>query len=332
MPRGLRNALRLGLLVVTPLAAACASPLDSLMGTSADQLASQAFANLDAAKVTHLVGGFQNGGRRFALDCTTDHAGDAQGTISVDGRPFDVLVTGGRTFVRGQGFWAAYGDDKVTRFYGESWVALQVGTAGSLAGLASPCTIGQTLRDRRFQLKKGASSRIRGQDVIELSDSSGRMYVTSGKPTQLVRVVSSSSYRTPDGSSDVHLDFDHPRQLQVAPPPVFVDPSDPRTFPAHYAAESVKIGKCDASGCAVSATVRNFAGPPAGKSTATFKVRGADDAELGSCTVDLPAIDYQQAQDVSCTVGGSGWANFYNNSTDRRYFARVSIQNPPYDG
>ena len=219
MPPGLRAAARLVLLAAAPLAGACASPLDSLTGASADQMAGQAFANLDAAKVTHLTGGFQNGGRRFTLDCTTDHAGDAQGTISVDGRAFDLLVTGGRTFVRGQGFWASYGDDRVTRSYGDSWVALQAGGSGSLAGPGSPCTIGQTLRDRRLQLQKGGTSRIGRQEVVELSDSSGRLYVTSGKPTQLVRMVSSPGYRTPDGSSDVRLDFDHPKQLQVTPPP-----------------------------------------------------------------------------------------------------------------
>ena len=118
----------------------------------------------------------------------------------------------------------------------------------------------------------------------------------------------------------------------MAPPPAYVDPSDPTTFPARYVQESpARFGKCDASGCAVAVTIRNVAGPPAGKSSVTIKIRGADDAELGSCSADLPAIEYQQAQEVSCTVSGGGWTNFYNNSADRRYFARVSIQNPPYD-
>jgi hypothetical protein len=47
--------------------------------------------------------------------------------------------------------------------------------------------------------------------------------------------------------------------------------------------------------------------------------------------VDLPAIAYQQTQDVSCTVGGGPWSSFFGGSSDRRYFARATIQNPPYD-
>lgn len=332
MPGSRRIAFTCLVAAAALAAVACTSPLDSLTGTSADQLASQALGNLDAAKVTHTAGGFANGGRRFTLDCTTNHAGEARGTVSVDGRAFEVLVASGRTYVKGAGFWAAFGDAKVSKLYGDSWVALQIGSSGSLAGLGSPCTIGQTLRDRRFQLKKGPTSKLGGRQVVELSDSSGKLYVTPDKPVQLVRIVSSPSYRSPDGSSDIHLDFEYPKQLQLEPPPTFIDPADPKTFPARYSLEAVKIGKCEASGCTVSAAVRNLAGAPAGKSTATFNIRGADGADLGSCGVDLPALDNQQTQEISCTVSGSGWSNFFENSKDRNYYPRVTIQNPPYDG
>lgn len=314
------------------LGAACTSPVDALTGTSADQLASQAFANLDSAKVAHVKGSFVNGERRFTLDCTTDHAGNAQGTIGVNGGNYEVLVTSGQTYVRGHGFWSSFGDEKVARLYGDSWVALQTGSQRSLAGVASPCTLGQTLRDRRFQLTKGGTSRIGREQVVELSDSSGKLYVTPSKPSHLLRMVSSPGYRAPDGSSDVHLDFDYPTHLQVAPPATFIIPSDPKTFPAHYVAEPAKLGKCDASGCAVSAAVHNYAGPAAAQSSATFKLRANDGSDLGSCNVNLPPIDYQQTQEVSCTVSGPAWSKFFTDSTDRQYFAEVSVQNPPYDG
>ena len=81
----------------------------------------------------------------------------------------------------------------------------------------------------------------------------------------------------------------------------------------------------------VRATVRNLAGAPAVQSTATLRLRTADGSDLGSCTLDVPAIDYQQTQDVSCTVSGAPWSSFFGDSSDRRYFARATIQNPPYD-
>jgi hypothetical protein len=62
-----------------------------------------------------------------------------------------------------------------------------------------------------------------------------------------------------------------------------------------------------------------------------LSLRAADNSELGSCSVDLPAIPYQQTQDVSCTVGGAAWTSFFGGSTDRRYSARATVKNPPYD-
>jgi hypothetical protein len=323
--------LRLWVISLPLLAAACASPLEAVTGPSADELAAQAFASLDGAPATHLAGSFANAGRRFSIDCTVNRAGAAQGSIDVDGRPYRLIVSDGRTYVQGQGFWAAYGDAKVARLYGESWVLLDASGINAVGGPANPCSVGRSLRSRRFQLKNDGDAKVGGQPAVQLSDSSGKLFLTTGKQPRLLRILSAKGYRAPDGSSDLLLDFDYPRRLEVSPPGAFVDPADPKTFPAHYVAEAVKIGRCDASGCALTATVRNLAGPPAGQSMATLRLSGADNGDLGGCTVNLPSIDYQQTQDVSCTVSGDPWSSFYSNSTDRRYVARTTIQNPPYD-
>ena len=313
------------------MAGACTSPLEAITGPSPDELAGRAFAGLDSAPATHLAGSFSNAGRRFTIDCTVNRSGDARGSVDVDGRAYQLIVSAGRTYVQGQGFWAAYGDPTVARLYGVSWALLDANGVTSVGGPAGPCSVGRALRNRRFQLKNDGEARVGGQSAIQLSDSSARLYLTTGNQPRLLRILSARGYRAPDGTSDMRLDFSYPARAAVSAPSTFVDPADPRTFPAHYVAEAARIGRCDASGCALSATVRNLAGAPAVRSTATLRLRTADGSDLGSCTVDLPAIGYQQTQDVSCTVSGAPWSSFFGGSSDRRYFARATVQNPPYD-
>jgi hypothetical protein len=313
------------------VAAACSSPLDALTGPSPDELAGRAFASLDSAPATHLAGSFSNAGRHFTIDCTVSRSGEAQGAVEVDGRAYRLIVSGGRTYVQGQGFWAAYGDATVARLYGESWVLLDPGGVSSVGGPPSPCSVARSLRGRRFQLKNDGEAKVGSQRAVQLSDSSGRLYLTTGKQPRLLRVQSARGYRAPDGSSDLRLDFSYPASIGLSPPSGFLDPADASTFPAHYVAEAVRTGRCDASGCALTATVRNLAGAPAVRSTVTLTLRAADNSDLGGCSVDLPAIPYQQTQDVSCTVGGAPWTSFFAGSSDRRYFVRATVQNPPYD-
>jgi hypothetical protein len=316
---------------VAALTAACNSPLEALTGPSPGELAGQAFVSLEQAPATHLAGSFGNAGRTFTIDCTVNRDGEARGSVTVDGRGYQLIVSGGRTYVQGQGFWAAFGDAAAARVYGESWVLLDANGVNSVGGPASPCSVGRSLGNRRLQLKKDGDARVGRQSAVQLSDSSGRLYLSTEKQPRVLRILSARGYRTPDGSSDLKLDFSYPPRADLLAPGAFVDPADPRTFPAHYSAETVTTGRCDASGCAITATVRNLAGAPAGRSTATLRLRAADSSDLGSCTADLPAIAYQQTQEVSCTVSGAPWSRFYGASSDRRYFARATIQNPPYD-
>lgn len=323
----------MSILLAALLAGACGSPLETLVGPSPDELAGRAFAGMDSAPATHLVGTFSNAGRHFTIDCTINRSGDTQGSVDLDGRAYQLIVSGGRTFVQGQAFWAAYGDSTVARLYGDSWALLDAHGVNSMGSSpASPCSIGRSLHNRRFQLRNDGVARVGGQSAIQLSDSSARLYLTTGKQPRLLRILSARGYRAPDGTTDMKLDFSYPTPPTVSAPSAFVDPGDPSTFPAHYVAESVKIGRCDGSGCEVTATVRNLTGAPAVRSTLTLRIRTADGSDLGSCAVDLPAIPYRQTQDLSCTVGGNAWNAFFTGGSDRRYFARATIQNPPYDG
>jgi hypothetical protein len=330
-PTGARAFLAASAGMAAIVAAGCASPLDGLTGPSPDELAGRAFASLDSAPATHLAGSLTNAGRRFTIDCTVNRSGEAQGTIEVDGRPYRLIVSGGRAYVQGQGFWAAYGDATVARLYGESWVLLDPNGVNAGGGPASPCSVARSLRGRRFRLKNDGEAKLGGQSAVQLSDSSGRLYLTTGNQPRLLRIQSARGYRAPDGSSDLRLDFSYPARTELSPPAAFLNPADAGTFPAHYVAEAVRTGRCDASGCQLTATVRNLAGPPGARSTVTLRLRAADDSDLGSCTADLPPIPYQQTQDVSCTVGGAPWTSFFGGSSDRRYFARATVQNPPYD-
>src|SRR2546421_3290162 len=213
----LRVAARICILV--PLSgAACASPMDALTGPSANELASQAYSQLASSPVTHLAGSFVNAGRRFTLDCTVTHAGEAHGALQVDERAYELLVTGGQTYVRGKDFWSGYGDAAVAKLYGDSWVALQANGVSTLGGPAGPCAVARALPDRPLQMKREGEARVAGKPAVELSDSSGRLYVSNDGQPRLLRMVSGRGYRTPDGSSDLRLDFDYPTQFKVAAP------------------------------------------------------------------------------------------------------------------
>src|SRR6266511_2681866 len=104
-----------------------------------------AMLNLAAASAVRYRGSFDNGGDTTGLDATVTSAGEASGTLTVDGVQLGMLVLQGATYLRApESFWA--GDSPkngITRRYGGNWVrvppkvfGLDVGAVLAPAALA----------------------------------------------------------------------------------------------------------------------------------------------------------------------------------------------------
>jgi hypothetical protein len=101
-------------LVVLAGTAACGggsgSPGDPLSGTSANQITSEAFANLKSASSVHVAGQMGTSGQAETINVTlgTDNC---QGTFSTQAKgPYSILTVNGSTyFSAGQTFWKASG-------------------------------------------------------------------------------------------------------------------------------------------------------------------------------------------------------------------------------
>jgi len=306
-------------------------PLDLRAGAARQDLAA-AVTHYAKAPVVHLTGGFSHDGHSYQVDVSIDGSGDSQGTVVADGKKVDYRYTGQHAYVMaGQDYWAS--DARMAAFLAGKWVtrpdlAADLSTEGmrkslSLVDLAKP---GVTFT------KRGKAARVNGVPAEVLSDHTGDLYLSTSKPIRFLRLVTSPSYRTPDGITDVRVDLDYPTVLNVQAPSPVVDTDDPATLPAQYTVEpdTFAFGTCATSaGCTLSAVVRNRKGPQVGSPTAEFVLTRADGGDLGRCTAAIQPAGHDQTETVSCTVTGSAWAAFTR--VGGRYLGQVTVHNPFYD-
>jgi len=336
-----RHPLAACLLLAAVAASACASvpalpalPFGPQSPRTADQLTVAAIRGLSASPSVHFQGGWidaQN--HQIQLGLTTTPHGEGQGSASVDGHAVDVLESGGRTFFRGPAFWAI-ADPGPARLYRNNWVATQPATlGGTVQVLTRPGAISDLLGTRRYALRLGPTDTINGQSVLTLLDSVGAIYVTADQPTHLVRLVTAQGYVRPDGIRDLHLDFEYPPKIDIQPPAFFIDPTDPHTMPARYVVVGTQPGRCDVAGCEQVVTLRNTAGSPSGQAVLTVRLASPAGATLGTCTAPVPAVAYNQTEDVRCTVSGQAWATYVRApGASTKLQGKATVKNPPYDG
>jgi hypothetical protein len=297
-----------------------------------DELTGDAIRGLAGARYVHVSGTYVDPqGRRLQVSMVVSRSGDSQGTVMIDGRSLELLMTGGRTFSRGGAYWAA-ADPRNGRLYGENWVAGQPpGAPATLAELVRLGGIADGLGSRLYGLRPAGSATLGGRTVLTLTDSEGSVSVTAGAPTRLVRLEDAPGYVQPNGNHDVQLDFDYPARASIGVPDRFIDPADPKTMPARLQVLGTTSGRCDTTGCEQVVTVHNTAGPPSGQSVVTVTLMMGVKTSVGACTVNVPPIDYGASADVRCTVTGPAWTAFAKASGTRGVRGRATLVNPPYD-
>jgi hypothetical protein len=324
--------LALALLIAILAGLQGAGPLD-LRSQAVRQELSAALAHYARTPVVHETGTFSHDGHVHQVDATIAKGGDSQGTVTVDGQRVEYRYTGGHAYVLApQEYWST--EQRLAPFLAGKWV-----TSPGLLDELSTDALGRSLalldlaRPGVTFTRRGQRAHVGGVPAEVLSDRSGDLYVSTVGPTRFLRVVSSPSYRTADGITDVRIDLNYPAALTVQAPSPVVDVDDPSTLPAQYVVEpdSFAFASCEtSSGCTVTATVRNRRGPQVGSPSAEFHLARADGGDLGRCTAPIRPAGHDQTQTVSCTVSGPAWVQF--SRVGGRYLGTVTVHNPFYDG
>jgi hypothetical protein len=282
----------------------------------------------------HLTGEFTRDSHRHQLDVTLDRGGDGQGSLTVDGHRVQYRSVDGHEYAMAdQGFWAAQG--ALSPYLAGRWVT----GPQSLDGLSSAAL------SRALSLLDGARpgvtfdritqrTRIGSVPVVDLSDPSGDLYVSTGLSNRFVRVVSRPGYRSSDGVTDIRIDLDYPAPVTVVAPSPAVNTDDPTDLPAEYVLDDTVLvhgSDCDvALRCTVTVRVVNERGPQVQPASAEIHLVRDDGSDLGTCTAPIPAVGAGQGASVSCTVSSAAWVAFTR--VGGRYSAQITVHNPFYDG
>jgi hypothetical protein len=286
------------------------------------------------APAVHVKGVFSRDGHVLQVDTTIDKGGDSQGTVVSDGKKVEYRYVGGHGYaLAGQDFWSGQG--KLAAFFAGRWVTSADELSNlTTASLSRSLSLLDVARPGATFDRVSRATRVGGVPAVALSDRYGDLYVSSAAPQRFLRLVSSPTYRTADGISDVDVDLDFPPALAVQAPNPVVSTDDPTTLPAQYVVDqsSLQHGRdCDvASTCTVSVAVVNQRGPQFGPATAEVHLLRDDGADLGTCTAPVGPAGHGQSQTVSCTVSGPAWVAFTR--VGGRYRAEVTVHNPLYDG
>jgi hypothetical protein len=306
-----------------------------VLGTpAAQQDLTAALAHHARAPAVHERGVFSRDGHQSTVDITIARGGDGQGTVVTDAKRLEYRFVGGKGYVMaGQDYWSSQG--RLAPFLAGRWVTSPKVLADvSTASLSRSLSLLDGARPGLTFTHRGQPTRIGGVPAVALSDRSGDLYVSTAAPVRFLRLVSSPSYRTADGVTDVRVDLDYPEAAGVQAPSPVVDTGDPSTLPAQYTANDNSLGHsrdCDVgSTCTLSVGVTNQRGPQLGAPSAELRLTREDGSDLGHCSAPIGAVAYQQSETVTCTVSGRAWVDFTR--VGGRYQASVAVHNPFYDG
>lgn len=286
------------------------------------------------APAMHVRGAFSRDGHVFQLDVTIDRSGDSQGSVVSDGKRVEYRYTGGHGYaMAGQDFWTGQG--KLAPFFAGKWVtSTDQLTDLTTASLSRSLAMLDVARPGATFDRVSRTTTVGGVPALVLSDTYGDLYVSSSAPQRFLRLVSSPSFRTADGITDVKIDLDFPAAAAVQPPDAVVSTDDPTTLPAQYVVDESSLkhaGDCDTgSRCTVSVAVVNQRGPQVGSASVEIHLVREDGGDLGRCTASIGPAAHNQSQTVSCTVSGAAWVAFTR--VGGRYRAEVTVHNPLYDG
>lgn len=304
------------------------------LGVTADRLFSSAASNLAAAPVVKVNATYTQQGTRYQISWTLPKTGGMTGSVSSKGSTDEMISVDGKSWVRtDKAYWDNLGrtDALAQKVLPGHWLILPASDPLSQE-VQNSTNLRQLLQGGHTDLQKAGTQITAGKQTVELSDSHGQLYVTTATPNRLVRMVYAPGYTDPSGISGLDATLSYPEGVKIAPPSQYYDPNDPNTLPGMFTVDNTTRGQCDQNGCAYTMTVHNHYGQPAGQATVSVQLTTQDGASLGSCTAPIPPIGYNQTEDVSCTVQGTAWTDFFNGGTGTLQWLRETpVHNPVWD-
>jgi hypothetical protein len=171
---------------------------------SATQIVQDTAAAYRSATSVHLAGSVKNSGQTISLDIKIVRDGNLSGTITFQGVTANVVIVGGKTYIKGKELFAQFAGGAAAAAIGDNWVAVPATAATQITGGFSSFTNFSKLADQLTTptgaVTKGATTTVVGQSVITVSDTKSTLYVaTTGKPYPV--------QLKPDNDPTQHLDF-----------------------------------------------------------------------------------------------------------------------------
>ncbi len=262
-----------------------------------------AMLNLAAASAVRYRGSFDNGGDTTGLDATVTSAGEASGTLTVDGVQLGMLVLQGATYLRApESFWA--GDSPkngITRRYGGNWVRVPPKVFGlDVGAVLAPAALARSQHPVIAGVPEGHvgdldASSVNGVRSVKV-EAQGTVYeLSADQPYRLLRLSTpavpkfTAPRRFATGSSTIAE-----RGGTFGPAPRAAVPPKPGTpVPAAPDAKDLRVDLTDASAdlARVYAELASRAGQLSGAIDGGGKVKlGAQDfvgCGAGSCTITV---------------------------------------------
>jgi hypothetical protein len=209
--------------LVPLLLAACgggSGPVDNgEAGKPAAQILKDTVAALRNAESVNLYGQVPTTGETVGMDLHYNRSGNLTGTITIDTTKADLVIAGGRTYLRGRALFARFGGDQAASVIGDHWVSVPGGSGPGgdiLRGLATFTDFGKLAdlfsNPSGGAVTKGAAATVDGRPAVALRDSDSTLYVaTTGKPYPVELKPDSGSAALHFASWDAPVEVSAPR-------------------------------------------------------------------------------------------------------------------------
>jgi hypothetical protein len=209
------------------LVASCGSggPTSSADNGESSKAASQILQDVASAyrsaKSVHLAGSVNSSGQTYTVDMKIVAGGTVSGNIAFQGVTADVVIVGGKTYIKGKSLFAQFAGPAAAATIGDNWVAVPASAAAEITGGFATLTdfnqLADQLKTPSGTVTKGASTTILGQPVITLRDDKATLYVAaSGKPYPV--------QFKPINDATQHLDFtEYDQNFNIAAPSGAID-------------------------------------------------------------------------------------------------------------
>lgn len=157
-----------------------------------------AVAGLAAQPMVHYTGSTPGVGS-WSFEVTSK--GQMTGSVTVDGRQMDVLVVGGKTYVKPSAEMLDAllpSDDQASSMAGKWITGLDGSTTGLVPKLDTPLAMasqlfGALIQGTDFPLASAPATRVGTVAALEASTPDGDLYVTAASPYRILQIVPSSS-------------------------------------------------------------------------------------------------------------------------------------------